>query len=268
MVILVRPYGNHSNRLFQNLHIEAFCIENNIPFFNATLFDMAWLFGIRYNYFLAISIVLLFKIATILQLTKCKFIPYVEFTDIHQLEVYKQCLLRGRDRLVFVGGWEFRVYDLVLKHSKSLKEKYSLKRTNKDFFNIYNKIKNYEIVLGVHIRRNDYTKWQSGKYAFNDAVYSRVVGDFIRLQSEEKIVALYFSDEKLNMSSLCCPVDYLISKNKYYIDYQLMGKCNYLIGPPSTFTIWASFCYGVPYMHIENPQQEICLEDFKICDQG
>lgn len=268
MVVLVRSYGNHSNRLFQNLHIESFCIDNNIPFFNATLFDMAWLFAFPYKYYFAILTVLIFKIANIFQLTNCKFIPYVEFTDVGQLETYKQHLLRGRVKLVFVGGWEFRVYELVSKHSKILREKYSVRRSNKEFFVVSDKLKEYETVLGVHIRRNDYKLWQSGKYAFDDSVYNRFIQNFIRLQNGKRILVLFFSDEKLNMSSLCCPVDYLILKNKYYIDYQLMGKCNYLIGPPSTFTIWASFCYGVPYLHIENPQQALCLEDFKICSHG
>jgi hypothetical protein len=267
MVLLVRSCGNHSNRLFQNLHIEAFCIENNIPFFNPTLYDMVWLFAFPYNYSFAFLILVLFKIATILRLTRCRAISYVECTDARQLETYKQQLLRGRTKLVLVGGWEFRVHDLVAKHAKVLKEKYSIKKSTKEFFILSAKIKEYEIVLGVHIRRKDYTTWQGGKFAFDDTVYNRFVNNFITLHPGKRILVIFFSDEVLTMTSLCCPVDYLISKNKYYIDYRLMGKCNYLIGPPSTFTLWASFCYGVPYVHMEDPQQVLHLEDFKICGQ-
>jgi len=225
MVVLVRSHGNHSNRLFQNLHIEAFCIDNNIPFFNATFYDMAWLYTFPYNYFLAFVIILFFKIAKFFG-----FIHYTNFDNADQLELYKQQLLRGRDRLVIVRGWGFRAFELVSKYSDFLKEKYSTKRTNKEFFLICNKIKEYEIVLGVHIRRRDYKKWHGGKYAFDDATYSLFISNFMKLQKRKKIIVLFFSDEDINFSSLYCPADYLVSKNKYYIDYQLMGKCNYLIG--------------------------------------
>jgi hypothetical protein len=260
MVVIVRSFGNHSNRLFQNLHIEAFCIEHKIPFFNATMFDMARLFRFKYNYFLAISIIVFFKVTKYF-----KLIHYIEFSDIHQLEYYKQNLLLGRSGLLFVGGWEFRDYEAISNQFELLKNKYCIIKSNKSFSLICDKIKDYEIVLGVHIRRGDFKTWCGGKYYFDDSTYRRFVNDFIKIQNGKKIFVIYFSDNKLDPSSLNCPTEYIISKNAYYIDYKLMGKCTYLIGPPSTFSPWASFLYNVPYLRIEDSQQELHLADFKIC---
>jgi len=35
MLILLHSAGNHSNRLFQNLHFEAFCKEFNVKYINS-----------------------------------------------------------------------------------------------------------------------------------------------------------------------------------------------------------------------------------------
>ena len=40
MIILLKGYGNHSNRLFQNIHFEAFCKEHNINYINPSFLDM------------------------------------------------------------------------------------------------------------------------------------------------------------------------------------------------------------------------------------
>jgi hypothetical protein len=41
MIIVFRGYGNHSNRLFQAINIEAFCIENKVGYLNPSFKDMS-----------------------------------------------------------------------------------------------------------------------------------------------------------------------------------------------------------------------------------
>jgi hypothetical protein len=268
MVVLVRSFGNHSNTLFQNLHIEAFCIENNIPYFNAAIFNMARLFEFPYKYWLGIGLTLFFRILKILHIQPCRFLPFKDFIDEKEMDSYRKFLLRGRDKLVFAGGWQFRAYDLVSKHSELLKDKYSIKRTNDGYQAICERIKEFDVVLGVHIRQGDFRTWQGGKYFYDYATYKRLIDEFIGYQNGKRTIVIYFSDKELDTSRLNCPVEYIVSKNKYYIDYKIMGKCNYLIGPPSTFTAWASFVYNVPYMHIEHADQRIKMNDFTIKDRG
>jgi hypothetical protein len=40
MIILAYGAGDHSNRLFQNIHFEAFCKEYNIDYINPSFFNM------------------------------------------------------------------------------------------------------------------------------------------------------------------------------------------------------------------------------------
>ena len=45
MVVLYERYGNHSNRLIQNMHFEAYCKHYNIPFYNIDFYDIEDIYG-------------------------------------------------------------------------------------------------------------------------------------------------------------------------------------------------------------------------------
>jgi len=47
-------------------------------------------------------------------------------------------------------------------------------------------------------------------------------------------------------------------------DMYSLAKADYIIGPPSTFTMWASFYGSVPLLVIDNRKENILLSDFKI----
>jgi hypothetical protein len=47
-------------------------------------------------------------------------------------------------------------------------------------------------------------------------------------------------------------------------DLYSFTHCDYLIGPPSTFTSWASFYGRVPLCRVESPEMPIRREDFQV----
>jgi hypothetical protein len=46
--------------------------------------------------------------------------------------------------------------------------------------------------------------------------------------------------------------------------YVLAG-CHYLVGPPSTFTLWASYYGATPLYQVEDPDKAFSINDFKVC---
>jgi hypothetical protein len=46
-------------------------------------------------------------------------------------------------------------------------------------------------------------------------------------------------------------------------DLYSLAACDYLIGPPSTFSIWAAWYGDIPLYHVENPATPLRLEYFK-----
>jgi hypothetical protein len=260
MVVLVRSYGNHSNRLFQNLHFEAFCREHRIPFLNATFMGMAPIYALPPKYCLSFFYLILFRITK-----RFNLIPYVPCNRKEDIEESKKKIMQGANMLMFVGGWEFRDFESVSRQQEFFRQKYSVVRSNKHERSMTAAMKQYDVLVGVHVRRGDYQQWMDGKYCFDNAVYRRIVQDFVNLHGSKKILVLYFSKEYLDPDELSCTADVRFSRNPYFIDYRLMGHCHYLIGPVSTFTMWASFLYRVPYVHIEHAQQKIRLSDFTLC---
>lgn len=114
--------------------------------------------------------------------------------------------------------------------------------------------------VGIHIRRRDYRIWLGGKYFFGDEVYARIMR---HLQSEVDAHFIIFHDEPVEMMHYK-GFDCVCSNGTPVEDHWLMSKCDYLIGPPSTFTGWAGFYGNVPVATIETPNQVIMLKDFKV----
>ncbi|WP_432631472.1 alpha-1,2-fucosyltransferase [Brachyspira sp.] len=126
---------------------------------------------------------------------------------------------------------------------------------------IYEKFKNYDIKVGVHIRRGDYRGWNNGKYYYEDEVYNDKIEQFSNLFKDKKILFILFSNEDITLKP---KHDYIISKCDWYEDHYLLSLCDYIIGAPSTFTIWASFIGNVPLMHILNRDDKVDLNSFNV----
>lgn len=56
----------------------------------------------------------------------------------------------------------------------------------------------------------------------------------------------------------------LLLKKLFIIeDMYSLAECDYIIGPPSTYTMWASFYGEVPLYMVDNPSLKPVLSDFK-----
>nr|HPO50660.1 alpha-1,2-fucosyltransferase [Spirochaetota bacterium] len=242
MVYLIEAYGNHSNRILQQMHLEAFCKSSGVDFINPTIGDMLYPYKMskNYNFFSSYLINFFLKINKIIyKLTRRYF-----FLKVIDLETGE-----GRDKFIeliklkkniFIKGWAFRDFDNVGKYKDYFKERFSLLEPIKK--ETLNRFENDKVKLGVHIRRGDYIEFQDGKFYFSDEEYIKLIKKAISVIGSS--VAVYiFSNERLDEEKFIKELgnDLFFSKNPYYVDQYLMSLCDYLIGPPSTFTIVASF---------------------------
>ena len=275
MIILVRRYGNHSNRLIQNLHFEAFCKENDIEYINPTFFNMRKFYyepckilkGLKGIFLLLSSFTNDFIIRV---MRKLKLISVISFDS--ELDGNKELsTLRGYAMHdIFVSGWYFRVPDLIKKHHDFFIKKYALKNkyyANNEMYKKFVALKKEDIVIiGVHIRRGDYKNFLGGKYYFDDNIYLKYVQNLkreVKNSYNKKSLFIIFSNEKIFIKET---PDIILSKNEWYIDQFIMSKCDLLIGPPSTFTLWASYMGNVKRFRIVNDSGEISLDKFTLDD--
>ena len=252
MIVVVRPSGNHSNRLFQAVHTEAFALERNSKYYNPTMYDLTKYYDIK-SFTLNKLIVCVFRRLSILNLR------VHDFTEAY-FELHSPNFEVLNKRLVFISGWFFFHKELTSKYRFYFRKKYSLTSSiiqnnlNDNKYNlneIDHKINNYEKVIGIHIRRGDYKEWGDGLYYFEDAVYQSVIEKMQIFFGNKKVLFILFSNETIDFEF---SDNMILSNNEWFVDHYIMGRCDYLIGPPSTFTLWASYIGPkAKFFHLHHP---------------
>jgi hypothetical protein len=259
MIVLIDKFGGHSNRLFQSAHFEAYCLEHRRRFIHLSFEDLKELYGLKPNHLASIVRIIVRGLA------KCKIIQVVRFYD--EQSKHSCALLLSRQKLSFVDGWFFRCPDLAQKYRSYLRRRYSLSSSyieNNAFIEqSLSKNNAYECIVGVHIRRRDYRIWNDGKYCFEDNVFISYIFKMESLLNSIGKAGKYiiFSDESVSFQNIA---NITTSNEPWFIDHYIMSNCDFLMGPPSTFTGWASFMGSVPLLYMTEHNPNFSLNDFVI----
>ncbi len=278
-LIVIKPNGNHSNRLLQNLHFEIFCKEHNIEYHNPTLCDMAYYYkepcNSKSTFLLSVLqidllgplfhhsriVKKLFSVAWIL--SRFNVLKMIRFDRLEEEPNCENILLKvfEKKNIIYTAGWKFRLPKLAEKYRLDISQQYSLKEsyyTSNPTVNRIDTLKSQGYTLiGVHIRRGDYKKWKGGIYYFDDDVYKKYmvsISEQLNQRGKEKNMFVLFSNGKLSFKQ---SDNILISNESWYIDHHIMSNCDYLIGPPSTFTLWASYIGNVKLFHIYDSNEKL-----------
>jgi hypothetical protein len=197
-------------------------------------------------------------------LNRLQLAKYVNFDDESRNEEYKKALLKSK--LVICHGWVFRSFETVGKYRTVYKHIF---KPNVDELRLFESFLKKEDpktkILGVHVRRGDYKEFLNGKFFYTDAHYIDKIRQMIRLLGESCRVIIFSNDSHLDHKLYKADFeDVIFSKESTIADHFLMSKCDYLLGPPSTFTMWASYMGEVPLYHIEQADAALDLDSFKI----
>lgn len=172
-----------------------------------------------------------------------------------------------RTRNIVVQGWEVRFYDLFLKYKKDILNLFAfLPEIERKADTMRSKCASGGIALGLHVRRGDYARWQQGRYFFSDSRYVAVVRRFAELHAgQELTVFVCGNDPALNrrlFEEELSKVNFVFAEGNPAEDLCLLSKCDWLIGPPSTFSLVASMYRDAPLYWIENPEKAYSVDDF------
>lgn len=264
MIVLFKEYGNHSNRLIQNIRFEAFCMEYNIEYSNPTFEDLSEYYKKPVNVKKDLwSILLRLKVIKFL----ISFFPFINLISLKDNKSDSKILLNCSEKKCYVDGWHFKTHGLNKKYQDTLLNRYSLKeeyyKENKIYKELSSIDKNIYEIVGVHIRRGDYKTWKNGIYYYDDDAYKIFMNKLkneITKNYRKKTLFVLFSNEK---TSFIESDELLISNSEWYVDHYLMSMCGLLIGPPSTFTLWSSYLGKNKYLHLVDKYMDIQLENFE-----
>ena len=92
-----------------------------------------------------------------------------------------------------------------------------------------------EVLVGVHIHHGDYKYWRAGKYFYNVPIYVKLMHEVTTLFEGQKVGFLVWSDVVHDRGAFAS-LNYRFSNNHLIEDMYAFAQCDYLMGPPSTYT--------------------------------
>ena len=169
-----------------------------------------------------------------------------------------------RNHLTFVDAWPPPEFRNFLPQAVSVRQlfqpKRSIVRAVDDFFT--NLRQRYEVVIGVHIRRGDYAQYKGGRYFFDDRVYQQAMYSLRRQLQAKQVAFVLCSNELVDPEAFHGLNCYRPPSPTIMHDLYALSACDYLFGPPSTYSMWASFMGRVPYAVLHHPGQQLRLQTF------
>jgi hypothetical protein len=167
-------------------------------------------------------------------------------------------------KVVFVYGWRFRAPGLVQKHAQKIRAYFqpveSYVRTSDDMVRLLRR--EADVVAGVHVRQGDYGGWRGGKYLFPISQYASWMRQFAEQFPSQKVSFLVCSDEPRATSEFP-GLSVGLGTSSPMRDLQALGKCDFIFGPPSTFSRWASFYGNRPLYLIGGVNDQLELGKFR-----
>jgi hypothetical protein len=167
-------------------------------------------------------------------------------------------------RVVFIGGWldlkhvRFEQPDgirahftPVARHRTAITALISRARATCD------------VLIGVHIRQGDYAGFLGGRYFFPTDAYVRVMKAAAALFPGRRVGFLVCSNTPQAISDPALP---LIARGTgdAIEDMYSLAECDCIIGPPSTYSLWASFYGKKPLWEMHDASGTPKLEEFLI----
>lgn len=271
MIIISNKPGQLGNLLFVYANVLAYGLENNIKILNPAFYNyLSYFEGTQkhsklvYKLFYFTSYYIARIICKLNLKSAFVYAKSITWEEVVDLDIPNQL----PNKLCFVQGWLYRGDKLLLKHKESIKKHFTptLKlSTEIDGFMSANFNVNQEIIIALHIRRGDYKTFKNGMYYYSINDYKNIMDNIKNVFVTKNIHFLICSNEKIEINELNKNNNKItLAPNHPLLDMYCMTRCNYIVGPPSTYTMWASFYGNVPLYMVEDKDRIVTISDFKL----
>jgi hypothetical protein len=279
MIIIAYKPGQLANRIFHFAKFLAYSYEHHVAVVNPAFDDYARYFcktkaqwvpasngfsGNASRNFIALiyhGSYIMGRLLHKLQVdSKFMSVTYLDWHEKYDLDEDKKLRTAG---FHFVQGWGFNAARLVDRHKNKIIEFFrpenNLEHKIDDYFQRFNIGKRW---VGVHIRHGDYQFFEGGKYFYDLTQYKTAMRSLAEKHSD--LHFLICTNNKSISQSNFDELTVTLAPGHELMDLYLLAKCNYIMGPPSTYSLWASFYGNVPLYQIKNVERGIDFTDFKL----
>jgi hypothetical protein len=160
--------------------------------------------------------------------------------------------LRSRQTSI-AAGWRVRCWPLVGNYRTEIQEHL---QPEQRFMtparrHVSGLVDQFDVVVGVLIRQDDYREWRDGRYFFTSKRYRTWLEQYSDHHPDERVGFLIASDEDQSRQ-LFEPDEYTfatgeaVGKNHFMESFAELSLCDIILTPPSTFSTAAAFLGDVP----------------------
>lgn len=126
--------------------------------------------------------------------------------------------------------------------------------------------KDSDIVIGVHIRHGDYKTFFDGRFYYTLEEFHSFMNKIQNVHKGNRVAFFISSNEPFDVNFFEGCKCYRFNKEPSgdILDLHTLSLCDYIIGPWSTYSRWASFIGEVPLCFIKSKNQSFNKDDFSI----
>jgi hypothetical protein len=171
----------------------------------------------------------------------------------------------GRHRILLVQDWFFRSASDCEKHGDAIRSFFTpwKRHLEKSRALVEPARRNGSFLVGVHVRQDDYRTFKDGRYFYSHRQYRNLMEQVRSVYPDRPVSFLVCSDDPVPADAFS-GFDVLYGNGHELEDLYALASCDLLMGPPSTYSRWASFYGKVPRLEIADPEVDVRPEQFRV----
>jgi hypothetical protein len=168
-------------------------------------------------------------------------------------------------RVLLFYGYSYRAPRLVQRHADKIRKFFrpiaSIEEASRK--SVADLRKQADVVVGVHIRHGDYKIWMDGIYYYSVETYAAWMRQMVAALPGKRVAFMVASDGARSVEEFP-GLTVGFAPGSPVADIFALAECDYIFGPPSTFSQWASFYGGKPIFHFKKADAPLDLKQFQV----
>lgn len=171
----------------------------------------------------------------------------------------------GRHRVLFVQDWFFRSASDCEKHGNAIRTFFTpwQHHLQKSRMLVAPARHKGGLLVGVHVRQGDYRTFKDGRYFYSHGQY-RTLMEQVRSAYPGRTVSFLVCSDAPVPAGAFRGLDVHYGNGHELEDLYALASCDLLMGPPSTYSRWASFYGKVPRLELTAPETTVAPEFFRV----
>ena len=170
-------------------------------------------------------------------------------------------------RIVFIHGWRIRAPESVRRHAPVIRDYFrpiaEYERASREA--VERLRQRADVVIGIHIRLGDFWKWMGGQFYFPVSRYVAWMHELIAQFPGRRAGFLICSDETRHENEFP-GLTVGFGPGSQMGDLHALARCDWILGPLSTFSMWASFYGNKPLLLLRDSAARVELSQFQVSD--